>query len=127
MEINKEAPYSRKSLIWELEKYNISSDDTEFAADHSGIDYNKNADRKAKTLLEYDAYSKERLIGRLKDFYYIESEAIQAANRYDTDEFWIKQGVRFMKNEWPIMIKEGNESYIKERLTMHDFTEYQAE
>lgn len=126
-EINKEAAYSRQSLIYELEKYNISSEDAEFAVDHAGIDYNTNAERRAKSLLEYNYYSKHGLISQLKYLNFKESEAIKAANKYDKDEYWIEQAVGYLEKELSRYSDGRDNSYLMRELKDYKgFTLYQS-
>lgn len=127
-EINKEAAYSRQALIWELEDYRFSREVATFAVDNSGIDYNTNAARSAKSLLEYDYYSKDGLISRLKGLSYNESEAIKAANKYDKDEFWIGQAVGYMEKEYPEYSDGSNNSFLISKLKdINHYTLYQTE
>lgn len=59
--------YSYEGLIEELNEYRGFAEDTAvFAADNCGADWNEQAAKKAKSYLEFTAFSRQGLIDQLK-------------------------------------------------------------
>lgn len=58
--------FSRQGLIEQLEFEEFSTEDTTFAVDHCGADWNQQAAAKAEQYLKYSAFSRQGLIDQLE-------------------------------------------------------------
>lgn len=126
-EINKEIPYSRFYMEDELKKF-FKNEDAEFAAANAGIDYNDNAYRSSKIIFDTESLSKKELINKLtgSGYYYNESEAAYAANKYDK-EFWIQQAVEKGKSAYWYYVRDGEKDNLRSGLVgAYGFTKDEA-
>ena len=75
------APYSKSSLVALLEESGYSPEEAVFAAENCGANWNEEAYRYAKKLMEFSSFSKEMLVFQLEIKGFTHEEAIYGASK----------------------------------------------
>ncbi|MCI8390095.1 MAG: hypothetical protein HFI35_05255 [Roseburia sp.] len=74
-------PFSRESLIGQLEYEKYSHEEAVYAADHCGADWNEQAVKKAKAYLDIGSFSRQGLIDQLEYEGFTHDQAVYGAEQ----------------------------------------------
>lgn len=74
-------PFSRESLIGQLEYEKYSHEEAVYASDHCGADWNEQAVKKAKAYLEIGSFSRQGLIDQLEYEGFTHDQAVYGAEQ----------------------------------------------
>ena len=73
--------FSKSGLIKQLQYEKFSKEDSEYAVEHCGADWNQQAVKKANQYLKYMAFSRDGLIDQLEYEGFTHSQAVYAVNQ----------------------------------------------
>lgn len=114
--------FSYEGLIDQLEYEKYSHDDSVYAADNCGADWNEQALKSAKNYLSFSAFSYKGLIEQLEYEQFTTEQATYAADNCGAD--WNEQAAKSAENYLSIMSFSKDE--LIEQLEFEGFTHDQA-
>lgn len=115
--------FSHDGLVEQLEYEGYSHEDSVFAADNCGADWNAQATACAKSYLKYQAFSYTGLIEQLEYEGFTEEQAQHGADRCEAD--WDEQAVACAKSY--LKYQAFSHAGLVEQLEYEGFTSEQAE